>query len=363
MKILYISPENTVGTLSTWKRFHESKHHHCDFVTFYKTSNNFDSGICLDLPLISTSYLYRKIRALYYYNKYGQNGEYSVKPGKPPVWQITKWYEKQFFQWRDKKWKKIISSKLQDLDLLGYDIYHFEWGLDFYRDCSFVKQVSKLNKPIICTYHGQDLRTRGILKSLDSRSSINFSSELDLLSMHPKIEYMFLPYYIPNQPTFKKTKKTIKICHSPTNRHYKGSKLIIKICEKIAAQNQNVEFILIEKMPNSEVLKLKKTCDIIIDQIGDSGGWGYGMNSVESMALGLCCMTEMNPQCVSFFTGHPFVNINKNNFEKKIIELINNPNLIDDHKQNSINWAMNKHDVNKVGSFLYQKYDAILNEK
>ena len=47
----------------------------------------------------------------------------------------------------------------------------------------------------------------------------------------------------------------------------------------------------------------------------------------------------------------------------KIIELINNPNLIDEHKQNSINWIMNKHDVNKVGSFLYQKYDTILNEK
>ena len=159
MKILYISPENTVGTLSTWKRFHESTHHHCDFVTFYKTSNNFDSGICLDLPLISTNYLFRKIRALYYYNKYGKNGEYSVKSGTPPIWTTTKWYEKKFFQWRDKKWKKIISQKLQNLNLLSYDIYHFEWGLDFYRDCSFAKQVSKLNKPIICTYHAQDLRT------------------------------------------------------------------------------------------------------------------------------------------------------------------------------------------------------------
>ena len=52
MKILYISPENTVGTLSTWKKFHESKNNQCDFITFYKTANNFDAGMCLNLPLI-----------------------------------------------------------------------------------------------------------------------------------------------------------------------------------------------------------------------------------------------------------------------------------------------------------------------
>ena len=46
---------------------------------------------------------------------------------------------------------------------------------------------------------------------------------------------------------------------------------------------------------------IKKTCDILIDQIGDSGGWGYGMNSIEAMALGLCCMTQMNDRCNKFF--------------------------------------------------------------
>ena len=54
LKILYIAPENTVGTLSTWKKFHESRGNKCDFITFYKTPNEFDSGICLNLPLISS---------------------------------------------------------------------------------------------------------------------------------------------------------------------------------------------------------------------------------------------------------------------------------------------------------------------
>ena len=66
MKILYISPENTVGTLSTWKNFHLSQGNECDFITFYKTPNDFDSGICLNLPFISSHRLYRKMRSVHY---------------------------------------------------------------------------------------------------------------------------------------------------------------------------------------------------------------------------------------------------------------------------------------------------------
>ena len=35
MKILYISPENTVGTLSLWKRAHAELGNHCRYITYY----------------------------------------------------------------------------------------------------------------------------------------------------------------------------------------------------------------------------------------------------------------------------------------------------------------------------------------
>ena len=35
MRILYISPENTVGILSIWKKAHEDMANECKFVTFY----------------------------------------------------------------------------------------------------------------------------------------------------------------------------------------------------------------------------------------------------------------------------------------------------------------------------------------
>ena len=74
MKILYISPENTVGTLSTWKWFHESQNNQCEFITFYPSPNGFDSGLCLNLPFISTGLFYKKLRSIYYRYKYGLSG-------------------------------------------------------------------------------------------------------------------------------------------------------------------------------------------------------------------------------------------------------------------------------------------------
>ena len=361
MKILYISPENTVGTLSTWKSFHLSKGNQCDFITFYKTPNNFDSGICLNLPLISSSKLYRSLRTLHYKINKQSKSEYSPKSGYPPTWETTSFFEKKYFLIRDFIWSFKVEKVIKELNLLDYDIYHFEWGLDFYRSCHFVERLKKLNKKIICTYHGQDMRTRGVIKKIDALSDLNFSSELDLLSKHPKLNYMFLPIHISPGLSFKKTSKKIKICHSPTNRYYKGSNKIIEICKKLAKENNHVEFILIEKMSHKNVLKIKKTCDILIDQIGDSGGWGYGMNSVESMALGLCCATQMNDDCNKFFKGHPFININENNLEEKLNELILNPTTIDEYKERSIRWVENKHGVESVGKFLYKNYNRLLN--
>jgi len=363
MKILYISPENTVGTLSTWKKFHESQGNQCEFITFYESPNNFDSGLCLNLPFISTGSLYKNVRSIYYRHKYGKGGEYKIKDGHPPVWRATKFYEKLYFKIRDYFWSKIINKKLRKINLLNFDVYHFEWGLDFYRDCSFAKKVFELKKPIICTYHGQDLRTRGVVEPLNLMADKNFSSELDLLSMHPKMEYMFLPIDFKQNQSIKKTGRNIRICHTPTNRYYKGSEKIIEVCSKIAKERDNVEFILIEKVSHEKVLKIKSTCDILIDQIGNYGGVGYGMNSVESMAMGLCCMTEMTEACDNFFKDHPFININESNLFDCLSFLIQDASKIDDYKQKSLDWVKQNHDVCVVGKKLYNNYQKIINEK
>ncbi len=66
MNILYISPENTVGTLSLWKKAHEAKGNKCTFITLYPAWGEYDSGICLNLPLVASDKWYREWRHKYY---------------------------------------------------------------------------------------------------------------------------------------------------------------------------------------------------------------------------------------------------------------------------------------------------------
>ena len=42
MKILYISPENTVGTLTLWKKEHTKRNNQCRTVTFFRSPKGFD---------------------------------------------------------------------------------------------------------------------------------------------------------------------------------------------------------------------------------------------------------------------------------------------------------------------------------
>ncbi len=358
MKILYISPENTVGTLSTWKDIHESKGNLCKIITFYKNPNQADNGICLNLPLITSNPFYLNVRNKYYKTFRGGLGDYQEIKGFPPIWKTNSIIEKLFFTFRDWVWSFYIEKAINEHDLFNYDIYHFEWGLDFYRDCRFAKELHRRNKPIICTYHGQDMRTRGVIEELDQISILNLTSELDLLLKHPNIKYLFLPYDTRAFKINKKISNPIKVCHSPTDRYYKGSEDIIKICNELEDEGI-IQFLLVEGKPQKEVISIKEGCDIYIDQIHNRGGWGYGMSSVESLSMGLVCMTELVKEYRTFIPDHPFVNINKENLKQKIIHLSKNKEMLLQKKIDSKKWVKKYHDTKSVCSSLYKYYEAI----
>jgi len=355
MKILYISPENTVGTLGLWKKAHEAKGNQCDFVTLYETKQKYNAGICLNLPLIKSSSWYMISRHFYYKMVRSKEGDYKEKDGYPPTWYANTRFETLYFQFRDWVWHFYIEPAIEKYGLMDYDIYHFDWGLDLYRDCRFAKRIAKLGKPIVCTYHGQDMRTRGVIPEMNFLSKLNLTSELDLLQKHPNLNYLFLPFDTHQHQPSVKIISPIRICHSPTNRHYKGSETIIPICEELAKRD-DVEFILIENMNHDKAIELKQSCDILIDQVHNRGGWGYGMNSVEGMAMGLCSVTELNSEYVEFIPDHPFINVTDDSLHKKLLELIDDPDKIQLSKEQSLDWVNKYHNLHHTADRLYEYY-------
>ncbi|MFC1527393.1 glycosyltransferase [Candidatus Neomarinimicrobiota bacterium] len=358
MKVLYISPENTVGTLSLWKKAHEKVGNQCDFITLYPTRHDYDPGYCLNLPLVSSNSLYIKFRHKYYKYHKGSEGSYKEKEGFPPVWKPNSYLEKKYFRFRDWLWHFKIEKVINELDLLKYDLYHIEWGLEFYRDGRFVTKLAEMGKHIVCSYHGQDLRNRGVIERVDRLSNLNVTSELDLLEKHPNIKYLFLPFDTSLYEPREELNDKIKICHSPTNRHFKGSDTIIPVCEKIA-EEENVEFKLIENKSITEAMKIKQSCDILIDQVHNRGGWGYGMNSVEAMSMGLVCVTELIPKYEEFISDHPFVNVTGDTLYITLKKLVRDRDRIPELKRKSREWVVKYHDLHNTAKILYRYYEEL----
>ncbi len=355
MKILYIAPENTVGTLNLWVKAHESRGNSCQFVTLYPAKHDYDPGLCLNLPLVKSNRFYLSARHRYYQLFRGAAGDYAENTGYPPLWKPNFWLEQQYFRLRDWIWHFKIEPAIARHGLLDYDIIHLEWGLEFYRDGRFARRLHELGKPIVCTYHGQDLRTRGVIPAIDSISGLNITSELDLLSKHPDLQYLFLPFDTSQvEPNFE-LHDPIRICHSPTDRYYKGSETIIRACEELS-RKEGIEFILIENKPFDEARALKQDCDILVDQVHNRGGWGYGMNSVEALSMGLCCATELVQQYVDFIPDHPFVNINRATIYDKLNKLVHNHDRLLNYKRRAREWVVKYHDLHNTAAVLYGYY-------
>jgi hypothetical protein len=290
------------------------------------------------------------------YKQYrGEDGYFKEKEGNPPVWKPEGWFDSIFLKFKDWLWRPVIEQAIQDYQLYDFDVVHFESGSDFLKNEFFVKELHERGKKIIAHYHGEDMRARGVMPIIDDLSDLNLTNEVDLLDKHPNLDYLFLPFdtnqFVPKYGL----NKTIQVAHAPTNRFYKGSNNIISVCEKLESEGL-IKFDLIENLPHATAIKRKAKSDIFIDQIGDRGGWGYGMNSVESLSMGICTLTEINDKYNSFIPDHPFVNVNQNNFDSVLRDLSQDRQKIEAKGIDARNWVVKNHDITKVSEKLYQYY-------
>ena len=358
MRILYISPENTVGTLTLWKKEHERRGNQCRTLTFFKSPKKFDDDICLNLPFNFTNPKMAYVRNMVFKLYRGEEGYFKEKKGYPPIWEPEGLIDNLFLKIKDILWKPIVCKAIKDFELDKYDVYHFESGMDFFKNEGFVKKLIRKNKKIICHYHGEDLRSRGVMPLIDKFSNLNLTNELDLLNKHPNLKYLFLPFETSRFVEKPNLNKILRVGHAPTNRFYKGSDHIIRVCEKLKMEGK-IEFDLIENVSNKKALKRKKKSDIFIDQIGLKGGWGYGMNSIESLSMGICTLTEMNKEYNSFIPDHPFINVNKDNLEVVLRGIISDREKIRDCGIAGKAWVDTNHNIKKVGDKLYAYYRSI----
>jgi hypothetical protein len=121
-------------------------------------------------------------------------------------------------------------------------------------------------------------------------------------------------------------------------------------------RKHGIEFVLIEGRPHREALETKQTCDIAIDQIGDIGGTGYGVNSLETLSMGIPTLTSFTPQFEAFLSDHPFIVVNPENLPDKLEQVIVDRDLRRRKGAEGRKFVEKYHSAEKVVKTIYAAY-------
>lgn len=149
----------------------------------------------------------------------------------------------------------------------------------------------------LCSIGKCDIPKQKCIEKFATHVKHIFALNPDLLWVLPQKKTSFLPYAVnggdnARSPFAPGQRKKLKILHAPTNREKKGTKFILAAMKTLAQKYPDeVELILIEKMPHQEATRLYLEADLVIDQL--LIGW-YGAFAIEVMQLGKPVIAYIN---------------------------------------------------------------------
>jgi glycosyltransferase involved in cell wall biosynthesis len=158
----------------------------------------------------------------------------------------------------------------------------------------------------------------------------------------------------------------ITIVHSPNHRGFKGTEFIIQAIRELEEEGYKINFILLEKVKNIEVLRiLREEADILVEQIIFSG---YAMSGIEGMANGLPTLSNLSNETYtqlfrrySYLDECPILSTNPENIKENLKLLIENKELREELGRLGIDYVKKYHSEESA-QYMYGKiYNQLLN--
>lgn len=354
MKVLHVAPLNVAGVPYLIADMQRRFGVEATLVTLHRSTLTFPEDICLNLPLPR-----HKLAHLWRSHKGGQPKpieRYEPTTGLPtPVHSPRNVFEDVYFRYDDRRRERAVEEAIERHNLDRFDVIHYDGGMDFFRDSRTAKRWKSSGKRIVCHYMGSDLRVRGIVPEMDALSQLNLTNESDHLLLHPDIHYLYIPFDTKPYAAFAHHSGPLRIVHSPTNRSMKGTAFILPVIEAVK-KVRDVEFVLIENTRHEEVLRIKQTCDIAIEQVGNLGGTGYGRNSLETLAMGIPTITEMTPDYLAWLPANPFVLASRDTLFEVLLRIIDHADLRAEYGSKGRAWVQQYHSYESVHARLQELY-------
>ncbi|MBZ0267261.1 hypothetical protein K8I85_03835, partial [bacterium] len=325
MRILHVCDQNWVGMANAFIDAHRRHGHEARLVTLTECVNEFPEDICLHLPFLQGTPLHMAMKAVMH-RAHGGRPRFERAPGDGvPEWRPRSAAEAAFFRFREEVlWRPRIERAIREHGLDRYDFYHLESGVGFYRDARVLRAAKRRGARVVSYYLGTDIRDRGVIPSIREISDLDLTCEWDHLDLDPSLTYFFIPFDASAYEYRPVATDRLRIAHAPRNRWGKGTEMLEAAVERVRAHH-DVELDVIEGVTHREAVERKRRANLLVDQVGDRGGTGYGMNSLEALAMGIPSMTSFTDSLADFLGDHPFVRITADTLEARLAELASDP--------------------------------------
>ena len=160
-----------------------------------------------------------------------------------------------------------------------------------------------------------------------------------------------------DKDTRKKKQKTknFKILHAPNHRALKGTDFLIKAVDELKKEGLDIEFIMLEKIPNEKVIELIKEVDLVADQL--IIGW-YAMFAIEAMNNSTPVLCYLRDDLIDLYTSAglvekdeiPILNANWKNVKDVIRDAYNNRKNLPKIGKQSRKYVIKHHSIEYIGN-------------
>lgn len=259
---------------------------------------------------------------------------------------------------KNNRMRKKIPGIISKYQLSGYDVVHFDGARDLTHEADLAAALKREGAKIVSVFYGTELRVDGVTPALDRLSNLNLTMEFDHIFLHPNIHYLPAPFEAPATVEKTKLNSPLRIVHAPSMRYNKGTDLILPVIERLKSRYR-FEFVLVEGLPQTECRIIKAGCDLCIDQIGNRGGTGYGVGSLEMLAQGIPCVSDFTERFRDFLPGNPFYVTDADGLEATLATILENPESLLERGRKSRAWVEATHGYRAVYTRLLEIYAKV----
>lgn len=208
------------------------------------------------------------------------------------------------------------------------DFFHFGRGIFDFPGIDWNQYLSPQN--CVIQYYGSELRDNGQAVA-DFHAKTNFQAitavDLTMYRLLPASYYHIQPYMLEMDKLPQanwEDLNSLRLCHAPSSANYRALKrtdLILETMKGLSDAQPKVESVLIEGVDNKTCLEMKSRCHVHIVSLIP----GFGLNTIESAAMGLVPITGFDNFSRLLYPDAPVVGANATNLRAVLQKLIADP--------------------------------------